>query len=436
MPEVTPMTPGPIALSLEVAADAVVERLPLLAQVVGGDRPHHAGARVGQRAADVGPRVLEQQLLVAAGEVDGVQGDGVAVARLAQVHGLAVGGDVAEVGAQRVVERDLLERLPAALAVGQKDVDAAVLARARGQAHLQLGVGDVAGELLIVALDEGPLAGREIDAVEVVPLLIAVVHADEHDVGVEVADAVDAGARLRIGREVAALAGLEVERVEMEVLVAAGVAHVEQGVGAVGPEVLGDAPRLVGGDRATLARVVGRRDVDVEHAVDRGDPAEVLAVGADLHVHALGVAEQQLARDELGLRRGGRGERRRGGGLGRRRSGLPGVGRRRRIQAGATARPRDRSRNRRIRVLQGRLFGRGFGIRGWRVGFTRWVKSGESAGGTARRMAGADDLSRAAAAKTGVPAGMGIVFRGPKKTPRPITLPPIGGRLSPSRRRR
>src|SRR3546814_15497172 len=52
-------------------------------------------------------------------------------------------------------------------------------------------------------------------------------------------------------------------------------------------------------------------------AVDRRDPAQVLAVGADLHVGALGIAEQRVARDQFdvfdGSRRGG------GTGLGGRR---------------------------------------------------------------------------------------------------------------------
>src|SRR3546814_8289740 len=117
--------------------------------------------------------------------------------------------------------------------------------------------------------------------------------------------------------EVAALAAGQIHGVEVEVLVAAVVAQVQQGVGPVRPEVVADAARLVVGDRTRAGDVVGWCDPDVEHAVDRRDPAQVLAVGADLHVGALGIAEQRVARDQFdvfdGSRRGG------GSGLGGRR---------------------------------------------------------------------------------------------------------------------
>src|SRR5690606_24431042 len=61
------------------------------------------------------------------------------------------------------------------------------------------------------------------------------------------------------------------------------------------------AAALVAGDRAGGVEVVGRRDPDVEDAVHRRHPAQVRAVGADLHVGALGVAEQCLARDQVDL---------------------------------------------------------------------------------------------------------------------------------------
>src|SRR5690606_20292436 len=134
---------------------------------------------------------------------------------------------------------------------------------------------------------------------QVVPLRVAVVHAYQDRVRVPGAHADHRGRRLLEGRQVARLAAVEVERIEVVVLVAAGVAHVQQGAGLVGPEVAADAAALVTGYGAGAVEVVGRRDPDVEHAVDRGDPAQVRAVGADLYVGALGVAEQRLARDQV-----------------------------------------------------------------------------------------------------------------------------------------
>src|SRR5690606_19986973 len=117
-------------------------------------------------------------------------------------------------------------------------------------------------------------------------------------------------------RQVAALAAFQVHRVDVEVLVAAAVAHVQQGVGAVGPEIAADAAGIVVGDRAGLVDIVGRGHPDVEHALDRGDPAQPAAVRADLHVGALGVAEQRLARDQVDLFKRGRPGRGRGLGPG------------------------------------------------------------------------------------------------------------------------
>src|SRR3546814_577157 len=95
------------------------------------------------------------------------------------------------------------------------------------------------------------------------------------------------------------------------------VAQVQKGVWLVRPEILADAAGVVVGDRARIGDVAGRCDPDVEHAVDRRDPAQVLAVGTDLHVGALGIAEQRVARDQFDVFDGSR--RGCGSGLGGRR---------------------------------------------------------------------------------------------------------------------
>src|SRR3546814_5455623 len=83
---------------------------------------------------------------------------------------LAVGREADVLRAQEVVERDLFGDLPAALAVGLEHVLAAVGSRAGRQPHLVVGVGDVAGELLRVAFDQGAFAAAQVDPVQVVPL--------------------------------------------------------------------------------------------------------------------------------------------------------------------------------------------------------------------------------------------------------------------------
>ena len=210
------------------------------------------------------------------------------------------------------IDRDFVE----AHTVGFEQVAAAVRARLGRHPHLEVGVGDVAGELGGVLLHQRALAAGQVDPVEVVPLGVAVVHADEDAVGPGRADADDLRGGLRERGEVAGLVAGHVHRVQVEVLVTAAVAQVEQRVRLLRPEIVVDAARLVVGDRLAGGRIAGRRDPDVHHAVDRRDPAQVPAVGTDLHAGAFGIAEQRIARDQLHLlRRLGRG-RGAGGGHG------------------------------------------------------------------------------------------------------------------------
>jgi len=290
---------------VQVRCDGRVDRLPFVLQVIDRHRLRALGHGVVQRAVDIGAGILVDQGLRPRAGVDGIQRGGVAVARVEEVAGLAVAGVAAREAGQGIGERDLPGDLPAALAIGFEQVVAAVLARAAGHAHLEVRVGDVAGDLPGVLLQQRALPAGQVHPVQIVPLRVAVVHRHQHRFRVQVADPDDLGAGGREIAQVARLAAGQVHREQVEVLVAAGVTQVQQGVGTVAPEVLADATGLVRGDRARLAQVVGRGDPDVEHAVDRGDPAQVAAVGADLHVGTLGVAEQGVARDQPG-RRGGR----------------------------------------------------------------------------------------------------------------------------------
>ena len=222
-------------------------------------------------------------------------------------------GQAQDIGGEHVLERHVVGLLPG-VAGALEDVHAAVRARALGEAQVVLAVGDVACDLLGVLLHQGALAAGQVDAVQVVPLGVAVVHADQDAVGLGRADADDLRGGFLERSQVAALVAGQVHRVQVEVLVAAVVAQVQQGVGAVGPEVVADAAGLVVGDRAAGGWIAGGRDPDVHHAIDRRDPAQVLAVRADLHARAFGIAEQRIARDQFhflgclgrgGCRRGG-----------------------------------------------------------------------------------------------------------------------------------
>ena len=104
----------------------------------------------------------------------------------------------------------------------------------------------------------------------------------------------------------------EVHDEHLKVLVAADVLPVQHVVAGEREAVAADAAQAVVGDRLGRVRIVARRDVDVQHAVARGDVAEPAAVGAHLAVGAFGVTEQELAGEQGRRRSLGRGR-----GLGR-----------------------------------------------------------------------------------------------------------------------
>ena len=251
-----------------------------------------------QVAADVGARVGVQQGALARALVDREQRRGVAVARVEHVQHPAVGGQPQRRRRQRVLEPDLLAQPPAVLGA-REQVGAGVRALPHRVPQPVVVVGEVAREALGVLLDERALAGDEVDAVDVVQLGVAVVHADEHLVRHPLAEVDDVGARVLVRRQVERLAAGDVDPEQVEVLVAAGVAQVQQHVGAVGPEVRTDAPRGVARDRPRRGGFVGRGHPDVEDAVQRGQPGQVAAVRAEPDGGALGVAEQRVAGDEV-----------------------------------------------------------------------------------------------------------------------------------------
>src|SRR5690606_9091306 len=127
--------------------------------------------RIGKPAADIRARILVDQAALAGGGVDREQGAGVAPARFAQVERGAVVGEAGVAGAQAVLERDLVVLLPVVAGAAQQ-VDAAVGARAGGEAQPVVGVGHVLADLAGVLLDQGALAAGQVDPVQVVPLRV------------------------------------------------------------------------------------------------------------------------------------------------------------------------------------------------------------------------------------------------------------------------
>ena len=92
----------------------------------------------------------------------------------------------------------------------------------------------------------------------------------------------------------------------MPVFLARRVTHVEHVLARVRPRVAADAPLPFGGQRARLVDVVARRHPDVQNTFAGREPSQMLAVWRDAGGGPLGVAEEQLARNQRGLRQDAR----------------------------------------------------------------------------------------------------------------------------------
>ena len=130
------------------------------------------------------------------------------------------------------------------------DVPAFLVARLDGQPRMQLPVQHDVGQLVAVLEQQLALAGADIDAVDVVPGLVAVVEPDRQHVRLIEAQLLDAGVDAGQRREVARRPALDRHRVDVPVLGAALVLDVEHVRAAVGPGVEADAALFVVGDDA------------------------------------------------------------------------------------------------------------------------------------------------------------------------------------------
>src|SRR5690606_40150908 len=155
-----------------------------------------AGGRIGQGAADVHARVFVHQAALAGGGVDREQSVGVAIARVAHVQGGAVLAQAGIARGQAVLEGDAVVLRPG-VAFAPQQVDAAILARAGGEAQAVVGGGDVFADPVGVAFDQAAFAAGQVDPVQVVPRRVTVGHADQEGVGAAGAEADHARGRLR-----------------------------------------------------------------------------------------------------------------------------------------------------------------------------------------------------------------------------------------------
>jgi hypothetical protein len=275
----------------EVLLHLGVEHRPFGLQVVARDRLDLVGDRIDERSGDVGLRPLEDRLHRAVGEPLHDERRGVPAAAVDHEQTLAFAIEPHRPRSHGVLEGHGVEG-GVRLALDEEGRLRAVGIHLRDQSDLHRVVEGHAGEAGILE-QQGALAGGGVHQMDVVVLRIAVVEADRERVGEVATDVGDGGANPVEGREVDLVAGGEIHRVGPPVLVAAAVLQIDQ-VRRVGhPEVLPDAAVGVLGDRLRRREVPHRRHPDVEDALDRRQPRDLRAVGADLHPRPIGIAEER-----------------------------------------------------------------------------------------------------------------------------------------------
>ncbi len=279
---------------VQVRPDRLVEDLPLLALVHEGGGLDRARGRVADDVGEVGALVLGEELSRAALGVDRVERRRVAVAAVAHVERAARLVEPERVGRHRVRLRDVLGLRPLAVVAGKVHVDPAVLGHLVRPADAQAVVGQDLDESIVLQ-DEFALARRDVEPVEVVPLGVAVVERDENGVRGAAAHLLDTRVDPFQRCEVTRLAAREIGRVDPPVLVSSRVLEVEDVAVGEGPREEADAASGVVRDGLRRGDVLARRDPDVEHAVSRGEPGELLAVRADADARAFRVTEDQFA---------------------------------------------------------------------------------------------------------------------------------------------
>jgi len=290
------LTIGHRGQKVEVRGNCRVEHLPLLAVVDEGHRLHVALRRMAQHLVGVGALIAGQQRALASRYVNSHQCGRIAIATVAQIEDVAALVEAGGGRRQHVRGRERLPQRPV-VAISPKDVQPA------GRRHLDRGAD---GQVVInfhayeavVFQQQRPLAAGQVDAIDVVPLRVAVVESHKNFVRPVMAQTNDLRCHAVERGQVAHFAGGNVGRVNAPVLIPPFVLDVEDVAAGVGPGIEANAAPSVGRHRAGVGRTVARRNPDVQHAVARGQPGQMLAVGANGHLRPVGVTEKDAAGDE------------------------------------------------------------------------------------------------------------------------------------------
>ncbi len=191
--------------------------------------------------------------------------------------------------------------------VHAQDIGAALLVHAHAQPQVALEVGDPAGDVLVVPKDQFPFACADVDPVHIMKPGIAIVEADQHQIGRVLRHRDNSRLNVLVGRQVKGRWRRRARRrrngrvhgVDPEVLIAQLVLRVEDVLPVLAPEITDHGTGLVLSDWPGRAeRLVDPLHPDVEDPVQLFDERHVAAVRRQRGVSDLWVAEEYLSLDQ------------------------------------------------------------------------------------------------------------------------------------------
>src|SRR5208283_1399893 len=292
--------------SSEIGGDVIADGLEISARAQEDHGFQLAGFRMSHGEGHVVLRVFGDDGALAGGQVERKQAGSVGIDRADDEQRFVVGAEVVDI-AQGLVGAPLDEFAPGRIGVVADAADgAAVGSIDLGGAHDEIVIGLPAGNVAGVLRIEGDLAGRQVRAVDVKDVGIALVELDERAIGKGGFEADHLGANFFVRSEVARLFGGKGGLIDAPVFVTILILRVEDVLRVVLPEEIADAALAVIGNDTVVGFAEGSNP-DVEHTLIGGEVGKHGTVGRDFGRSALRVAEEDVSRNQ---RRGGLGKSR------------------------------------------------------------------------------------------------------------------------------
>ena len=209
---------------LEIGRGGLIDHLPAPFAVDDRRGDRRAAHRIENRLAEIGLRILGQDAEFAGGKVLRHHGGPIAALAIEPVEFLAVVGDLDHRGGVGILRLDAAEQRTRSLTVQLDDIPAAVGAIAAAPAGPELRIGEDPGEA-VVLVDKRAFTRGDVDAIDVEVALVALVMGEQQLAGKARRGLLDEGQHAGSRRQGADVAGLDVDAMGLPVLVAALLAE-------------------------------------------------------------------------------------------------------------------------------------------------------------------------------------------------------------------